>query len=173
MFYQGLPPLAETRNRFLSSRLYSSSHVHKSRLTIPCSVNMATGKSDEPEKLNMDRFMELMRHFWEIMPQPIKSFPWMAALESFIRINLDLVHAVAKYLCVPLLALSSLSEMSFCAQEKKMIFIPILFLAGFSVAGVLNDTATELSPHLKVQKLCLVCTREYVMRIICSPHPCH
>ncbi|RWR83402.1 hypothetical protein CKAN_01215600 [Cinnamomum micranthum f. kanehirae] len=149
MFYQELPPLAETRNRFLSSRLHSSSHVHKSRLTIPCSVNMATGKSDEPEKLNMDRFVKLLRHFWEIMPQPIKSFPWMAALESFIQINLDLVHAVAKYLCVPLLALSSLSEMSFCAQEKKMIFIPILFLSGFSVAGVLNDTATELSPHLK------------------------
>lgn len=114
---------------------------------------MATGKSDGPEKLNLERFMELMRHFWEIMPQPIKRFPWMPALESYTQIILELVFAVAKYLCVPLLALSSLSEMSYCAQERKMIFIPILLVAGFSVAGVLNDTAIELSPDLKVQKI--------------------
>ncbi|XXG63111.1 hypothetical protein AAC387_Pa05g1370 [Persea americana] len=41
------------------------------------------------------------------------------------------------------------SQPFFKLEEKKMIFIPIFFLAGFSVAGVLNDTATELSPHLK------------------------
>ncbi|WRX13545.1 hypothetical protein QQP08_006032 [Theobroma cacao] len=46
--------------------------------------------------------------------------------------------------------MSSLSEMSYCAHEKKLTIIPVPLLIGFVLMGVLKETALELSPLLKV-----------------------
>lgn len=62
----------------------------------------------------------------------------------------DLACAVAKFLFVPILAVSSLSEMSYCGHERKLVLVPFPFLIGFFMAGVLADTAIELSVGVKV-----------------------
>lgn len=151
--FKGLPLLPQTCCTIPSSRLLGFPRVHNTRLVIPHAANMAAGQSDGPGKLNLDRSMEVVQAAWESMPQPVKNFPWIKAFESFTRIILELVYVVAKYLSVPLLAVSSLSEMSYCAQERKLILVPIPLAAGFSIAGVLKDTAMELSPELKKEDL--------------------
>lgn len=112
---------------------------------------MAAGQSGDPEKINFDHLMNKARKLWDRSPQPVKSFPWKRALENFIQLILDLFVMVVKYLCVPLLAVSSLSEMSYCAHQKKLFLVPIPLLIGIVVAGVIKETALELSPLLKVE----------------------
>lgn len=115
-----------------------------------CAMNMAAGQSDDSGKSKLDQLMEKARKLWESSPQPVKSFPWNRALDNFIQLTLDLILAVIKYLSVPLLAVSSLSEMSYCAHERKLklVLFPLFF--GIAVAGVLRQAALEISPLLKV-----------------------
>lgn len=111
---------------------------------------MATGESGDPEKIKFDHLIETARRLWDSSPLPVKRFPWNRVLENFFQLILDLVVAVVKYLSLPLLAVSSLSEMSYCAHERKLTIIPVPLLIGFVLVGVLKETALELSPLLKV-----------------------
>ena len=123
------------------------------RNTKPCicsAINMTTGQSGDPEKINFDHIIEKARRLWDSSPLPVKRFPWIRALENFVQLILDLIVAVVKYLSLPLLAISSLSEMSYCAHERKLTIIPVPLLIGFVLVGFLKETALELSPLLKV-----------------------
>lgn len=111
---------------------------------------MAAGQQGDPEKINLDHLLNKARKLWDSSPQPVKTFPWNRALENFIQLILDLFLAVVKYLSVPLLAVSSLSEMSYCAHVKKLFLVPVPLLIGMAVADVLRETTLELSPLLKV-----------------------
>ncbi|GKV22730.1 hypothetical protein SLEP1_g32569 [Rubroshorea leprosula] len=86
---------------------------------------------------------------WDSSPEPVKKFPWNRALENFIQLIVDLTVAVVKYLSIPLLAVTSLGEMSYCAHVKKLAIVPVPLLIGFVVAGVLRNTVLELSFLLK------------------------
>ncbi|XP_020095239.1 uncharacterized protein LOC109714908 isoform X3 [Ananas comosus] len=110
--------------------------------------NATSGESDGHERLVLG-WIENARKVFDGLPQPVKSFPWMRFLGIFQNLAFGLALVVAKYLAIPLLAISSLSEMSYCAHERKMGFIPIPFLAGFVVAGVANHAAIDLSSDLK------------------------
>lgn len=118
-------------------------------------MNMAAGQSDDPGKISLDHIMDKARKYWDKCPQPVKVFPWNKALESFIQLIVNLTLAVVRYVCVPLLAISSLSEMSYCAQERRLFFTPVPFLLGILVAGILRETVLEVSPLLKVGKIML------------------
>ncbi|OAY29428.1 uncharacterized protein LOC110600766 isoform X2 [Manihot esculenta] len=140
--------------QFLEARSKSFSvkpngFFQNTRLNSSSAINMAAGQSGEPEKFNFDHFMSKARKLWDSSPRPVKTFPWKRALENFVQLILDLSIAVIKYLCVPLLAISSLSEMSYCAHQKKLLFVPLPLLIGIAVGGVLKETALELSPLLK------------------------
>ena len=87
---------------------------------------------------------------WDSSPLPMKRFPWNRALDNFVQLILDLIMAVVKYLSLPLMAVSSLSEMSYSAHERKLTIIPVPLLIGFVLMGFLKETALELSPLLKV-----------------------
>ncbi|KAK6143511.1 hypothetical protein DH2020_023859 [Rehmannia glutinosa] len=112
-------------------------------------MNMAADQSDDPRKLSIGHIVDKARSLWDRSPQPVKSFPWNKTLENFIQLILDLVLAVIKYLSLPLFAITSISEMSYCAHERKLYLIPFPFLVGVAVAGVLRDAALESSPFLK------------------------
>ncbi|KAI3448084.1 hypothetical protein Pfo_004749 [Paulownia fortunei] len=116
-----------------------------------CSMNMAAAadQSDDPRKLSIGHIVDKARSLWDSTPQPVKSFPWNKTLKNFIQLILDLVLAVIKYLSVPLFVITSISEMSYCAHERKLYLIPLPFLVGVAVAGVLRDAALESSPYLK------------------------
>lgn len=125
--------------------------LQNAKPNICCAMNMAAGQSGDPEKLNLDHLINKAKKLWDSSPQPVKSFPWNRALDNFIQLILDLFLAVVKYLSVPLLAVSSLSEMSYCAHEKKLFLVPIPLLIGMAIADVSKETALELSPLLKVK----------------------
>lgn len=118
-------------------------------LNISCAINMAAGQSDDPEKSKLEQVMDKARKLWDSSPQPVKSFPWIRALDNFIQLILDLVLAVVKYLSVPLLVVTSLSEMSYCAHERKLKLVLFPFFLGTAIAGVLRRTALDISPLLK------------------------
>lgn len=118
---------------------------------VSCAMNMTAGQSDDPGKVSWDSLKDRVKKLWDSSPEPVKCFPWNEALDNFIQLIADLVLAVIKYLCVPLLAVTSLSEMSYCAHEKKLFVVPFPLIVGFSVAEVMRQTALSLSPILKVR----------------------
>ncbi|XP_022136318.1 uncharacterized protein LOC111008035 [Momordica charantia] len=119
------------------------------RSMVSCAMNMTAGQSDDPGKVSWDSLKDRVKKLWDSSPEPVKCFPWNEALDNFIQLIADLVLAVIKYLCVPLLAVTSLSEMSYCAHEKKLFVVPFPLIVGFSVAEVMRQTALSLSPILK------------------------
>ncbi|KAK7407735.1 hypothetical protein VNO78_09776 [Psophocarpus tetragonolobus] len=116
---------------------------------ISCSMNMSAQQSDDHGKMKLDQLIDKVQKLWDSSPEPVKKFPWNKALDNFIQLILDLILAVVKYLAVPVFAVTSLSEMSYCAHESKLVLVPIPVLFGFAVAGILKGTALELSPRLK------------------------
>ncbi|KAL5719760.1 hypothetical protein ACHQM5_012502 [Ranunculus cassubicifolius] len=125
---------------------------HKSTSTISCTMDMTQGESGDKNPLSFDHLKTKTKQVWESLPQPVKSFPWSEAVENFFQLVLNLIFAVTKYLSVPLLAITSLSELSYCAHERKIRLVPIPLLAGFAVAGVFRDTFLDLYPHLKEEE---------------------
>ncbi|KAM0941526.1 hypothetical protein DsansV1_C16g0139581 [Dioscorea sansibarensis] len=125
------------------------SQSHRKRHLVPHGINVTAGNYERPEKMDISGVINALGKLWENLPQPVKDFPWTKAAWSFYSLIFELTCAVAKYLCLPLLVVSSLSEMSYCAHERKMRLIPIPFLLGFAVAGVLKDTAKDLYPDLR------------------------
>ncbi|KAL3651793.1 hypothetical protein CASFOL_004795 [Castilleja foliolosa] len=114
-----------------------------------CSMNMAANQSDDPRKISVGRVVDKARSLWNSSPKPVKSFPWNKTLDNFIQVILDLTLAVIKYLSVPLFVVTSISEMSYCAHEKKLYLILFPFMVGVAVAGTLRDAALESSSYLK------------------------
>lgn len=124
-------------------------HRRRRRL-LPLAINLTSSNEDDPlEKIIPSRVLDHARNLLDSLPQPVKSFPWDKTLRSFLGLVLDLAVTVVKWLSVPVLAVSSLSEMSYCAHERKMRVIPIPFLIGFALAGVMKDTAVDLSEEFK------------------------
>lgn len=113
-------------------------------------MNTASGQSDDRGELNLSHLMDKARTMWDTSPQPIKSFPWNKALENFVQLILDLFFNVIKYLSIPVFTISSISEMSYCAHERKLFLVPLTLLIGSIVVGVLRDAVLESSPYLKV-----------------------
>ncbi|KAJ4716385.1 hypothetical protein OWV82_011410 [Melia azedarach] len=145
----GLKVSSYFRAHNLSLSFKPNRTLQNAKPNICCAMNMAAGQSGDPEKLNLDHLINKAKKLWDSSPQPVKSFPWNRALDNFIQLILDLFLAVVKYLSVPLLAVSSLSEMSYCAHEKKLFLVPIPLLIGMAIADVSKETALELSPLLK------------------------
>lgn len=112
-------------------------------------MNTASSQSDDHGKLSLSHIMDKARTTWDSSPQPIKSFPWNKAFDNFIQLNHDLFFTVIKYLSIPLFIICSISEMSYCAHERKLFLVPLSLLIGSVVAGVLRDAALESSPYLK------------------------
>ncbi|XP_051132738.1 uncharacterized protein LOC127252558 [Andrographis paniculata] len=121
----------------------------RNTMKVFCSRGMAAGHSDGSRKLIITNIADKAKQIWDKAPQPVKDFPWNKALENFVQLILDLLLAVIKYLSVPLFAITSISEMSYCAHERKLYLVPLPFLAGVGVAGVLRNAAFESSPYLK------------------------
>ena len=115
---------------------------------------MSAQESDDHWKMKLDQLIHKARKLWDSSPEPAKKFPWNKALDNFIQLILDLILAVVKYLAVPVFIVTSISELSYCAHERKLVLVPLPVLFGVAVAGVLKDTALELSPRLRVKRLC-------------------
>ncbi|XP_078442545.1 embryo defective 1273 isoform X2 [Wolffia australiana] len=137
---QGLPT---SRNEEIkikpSKRTASTSHA----------MDMSAGGSGGQQRISIDAAIEALKELSAGLPAPVRRFPWQTASGNFVRLVVGLVGVVVKFLSVPVLLVSSLSEMSYCAHERKMMAIPVPFLFGFAVAKVVEETALEISPAFK------------------------
>lgn len=98
----------------------------------------------------MGHILDKAKSLWDSSPEPVKTFPWNKTLNYFVQLVVDLVLAVVRYLAIPVFAITSISEMSYCAHERKLYLIPLPFLLGVAVAGVLQNAALESSSYLEV-----------------------
>ncbi|KAH6767126.1 embryo defective 1273 [Perilla frutescens var. hirtella] len=128
---------------FKPNRLYQNT----SRFS--CSMNMTADQPGDPRKLSIGHIVDKAKSLWDSSPQPVKTFPWNKTLSHFIQLVLDLVLAVIRYLAIPVFSITSISEMSYCAHEKKLYLIPLPFLVGVAAAGVLRNAALDTSSYLK------------------------
>ncbi|KAL3814193.1 hypothetical protein ACJIZ3_015461 [Penstemon smallii] len=147
---QNIPLYHRTQSSLLS---FKPNRLCQTTPNIVCAMNMAAGQSDDPSKLSMSNIMDKARRLWDSSPLPVKNFPWNKTLDNFIQLILDLVLAVIKYLSIPIFAITSVSELSYCAHERKLFLVPLPFLVGVAVAGVLRNTALKSSPYLKNAKV--------------------
>ncbi|VVB00594.1 unnamed protein product [Arabis nemorensis] len=113
------------------------------------SIHMESEHSGESERFSFDSLLRKTKHVWDSSPQPIKEFPWNRAFENFVQLVFDLAISVVKFLFVPILAVSSISEMSYCAHERRLALVPFPLVIGVVVAGILQETALKMSPRLK------------------------
>ncbi|KAJ8441027.1 hypothetical protein Cgig2_027370 [Carnegiea gigantea] len=127
----------------------SSFVFQNTRPRISCSISMSDGHSGDNGRLNLDHIKDKARRVWEDLPHPIKSFPWSRVQDNFIQFLFGIASTVIKYLSAPLLAVSALSEMSYCAHERKLFLVPVPLAVGFLVAGILKEAASELSPLIQ------------------------
>ncbi|XP_019165317.1 PREDICTED: uncharacterized protein LOC109161398 [Ipomoea nil] len=144
---KGLPSVVKNRGYILNLRPYKASIAAKPRIFRV--MSMAAGQSDESRSLNLDNIVKKARELWDSSPQPVKIFPWNSVLDNFVQLIFDLALAVFKCLYVPVLIVSSASELSYCAHERKSYLIPFPFIVGASIAGILNSAALESSLTLK------------------------
>ncbi|KAJ3706055.1 hypothetical protein LUZ61_009760 [Rhynchospora tenuis] len=123
-------------------------HLKKDRNSIYFLANSAPGRSIRCDAFHSD-IVGYTRKVFDKLPQPIKTFPWSEALSIFQSLVLGLVSTVTKYIGLPLLAISSLSEMAYCSTEGKMGFVPVAFLFGFGLVAAFNNRRFKFFPSLK------------------------
>ncbi|KAK4378401.1 hypothetical protein RND71_000263 [Anisodus tanguticus] len=146
--FQILPPLTKSNMCILSIRKYGTRPI--ARREIICNMNIAAaGQSDEPHKFNLENIIDQAKKLWDSAPTPVKSFPWNRALDNFVQLILDVILTVTKYLYVPVLVVTSISELSYCAHERKLYITLLPILVGVAIAGILKSAALESSPYLK------------------------
>ncbi|CAJ1932803.1 unnamed protein product [Sphenostylis stenocarpa] len=145
--FKRTPCFIEKQSCCLSVKPFGASQKRVTKIS--CCMNTSAQQSDDHGKIKLDQLIDKAWKLWDSSPEPVKIFPWNKALDNFIQFILDLILVVVKFLAVPVFAVTSLSEMSYCAHERKLFLVPLPVLFGVAVAGFLKETALELSPRLK------------------------
>ena len=83
-------------------------------------------------------------------PEPIRVFPWGKAGSLFVQRLVYQFWTVGKWLAVPVLAASMLSELSYTLLQEKVLIIPACMIAGIAFTGMMKETALELSSEFEV-----------------------
>lgn len=120
--------------------------LFKTRSDVSCAASAADGQAGDSGKFNLDHIKAKVKNFCDQLPEPVKAFPWIQVLENFLQLVLDLSLTVIKYLSIPLLAVTSISELIYCAHERKLDLVPIPLICGIVVGGIMTATAEKLSP---------------------------
>ncbi|WZZ60092.1 hypothetical protein YC2023_060199 [Brassica napus] len=147
-----LAPRLHSPTQFYSniSKDFKGSNEAKASKRFLCrSIHMESDHSGDSKRLTFDTLLRKAKDVWNDSPQPVKDFPWNRAFENFLQLVLDLAISVVKFLFVPVLAVSSVSEMSYCAHERKLALVPFPLVIGIVVGGILQGTALNISPRLK------------------------
>ncbi|KAL4588758.1 hypothetical protein LXL04_001653 [Taraxacum kok-saghyz] len=141
------------QSNFLSSKPNPLPYIRKSCSKILFAMNMNASQPNDHGKPIADLILEKTTKLWDNSPQEVKSFPWTRVLENFTQLIIDIILVVTQYLYIPVMAITSVSEMSYCAHERKLAIIPLPILIGVAIAGVLKNRALKLSPLFKDAKV--------------------
>ncbi|XP_076887499.1 uncharacterized protein LOC143537663 [Bidens hawaiensis] len=148
MSFKGWP----SQSNMLTSKPNTLTHK-RTCSNILCTMNLNASQPDPHGKSTLDLVTDKARKLWDNSPQEVKIFPWTTALENFTQLIIDIVLVVTQLLYIPVMAITSVSEMSYCAHERKLVLIPVPILIGVAVAGMLKNRALKLSPYLKDAKV--------------------
>eukprot|EP00252_Welwitschia_mirabilis_P012867 TRINITY_DN28407_c0_g1_i1.p1 TRINITY_DN28407_c0_g1~~TRINITY_DN28407_c0_g1_i1.p1 ORF type:complete len:296 (-),score=47.47 TRINITY_DN28407_c0_g1_i1:440-1327(-) len=119
-----------------------------SKFPVTCAYDTPQFQSSYSDEIS-DIFLKKVSSLWEKSPEPVKVFPWKkAAIRTMHHIFMLMVE-VGKWLAVPILFVSSLSEMIYCGLQDKEFVIPIGIVLGVLFAALLKNTAIELSSDLQ------------------------
>jgi len=84
--------------------------------------------------------------------EPIRAFPWAKASSLFLRRLLDQLWTVGKWLAIPMLAVSVLGELAYTLLLERVLVIPVGMICGIVFAGIMRETALELSPRIEEEQ---------------------
>ncbi|KAJ1701655.1 hypothetical protein LUZ63_001434 [Rhynchospora breviuscula] len=139
------------RSHLLNATPIGPYHPKRNRNSIYFLANSAAVWSNRCNGLHSD-IVGYTRKVFDKVPQPIKTFPWSEALSIYQSLLFGLVSTLTKYIGLPLLAISSLSEMAYCSIERKMLVVLVAFLFGIGLVAALNDRRLKLFPNFKEEE---------------------
>lgn len=82
----------------------------------------------------------------------VRTFPWEKVYGRFIQRVLDLVWITVKWLAIPVLALSTVSELLYTLSAGKDIFIPLGILTGVLLAKIAGNASLDVVRELQDEK---------------------
>ena len=109
-----------------------------------------TSYSDSQAQKSSQGVMTATAGLWSKAPEPIRVFPWAKAGRLFLERLLEQLWSVGKWLAIPVLAVSMLSELSYTLMQEKVLLIPAGMIGGIAFCGILKETALELLPGIDV-----------------------
>lgn len=121
------------------------------RPVVQCVSSTVGGSSSEEfGKSGSDRVQNnAISNVWAKAPEPVRVFPWGKAGRLFVERVVYHFWTVGKWLVIPVLAVSMLSELSYTLLQKKVFIIPAGMIGGFAFAGMLKETAIELTSEFE------------------------
>lgn len=135
----------------LIQRLTPTVVIQRPKLSVTCAFNISRGESGGLEEIKNAR-LEKVQNMLGDFGEPIKAFPWKKAFTRFFHHLSSLAFWVAKWLSIPVVLISSLSEMTYCGWQNKELLILYGLLSGSVLAGILKETAIELSEDFQEGK---------------------
>ena len=140
-------PVFFRSQRLQSKRLSQPRHSSSSGLLVQCvSSTFGSSSNDGVERQQNSATSNTM----DKASEPIRAFPWAKAGNVLLRRLLGQLWTVGKWLVIPVLALSVLSELSYTLLQENVLIIPIGMICGIVFAGIMRETALELSPSIEV-----------------------
>ncbi|KAA8538254.1 hypothetical protein F0562_027923 [Nyssa sinensis] len=109
-----------------------------------CSVKLpAVAQFHEPHKAKMP-MNNIKEKLWEVIPDPVKDFPWKKAEDISERKFLIVGQEALKWSLIVLFVLSSVSDVIYSISRNKELMIPLGLFVGCMVADFLKETSREL-----------------------------
>ncbi|XP_024362805.1 uncharacterized protein [Physcomitrium patens] len=128
-------------------RLSKPLHLLNLRTPVQCVSSTFGSSSNNGEETQENN---LLANIMAKAPEPIRVFPWGKAGNLFVQRLLHQFWTVGKYLAIPVLAASMLSELSYTLLQEKVLIIPAGMIGGFAFAGMMKETAVELAADIEV-----------------------
>ncbi|KAG0582243.1 hypothetical protein KC19_3G045400 [Ceratodon purpureus] len=136
--------------RLQSQRLSQPSLSSSSRPLVQCvssTVGRSGGDGDQRPQSSVTS------NVVDKASEPIRAFPWAKVGNVLLRRIQEQFWTVGKWLVIPVLALSVLSELSYTLVQEKVLIVPIGMVCGIVFAGIMKETALELSPSIEEGKI--------------------
>lgn len=132
--------------RLQSQRLPRISHSSSSR---PQCVSSTAGSQEFDKNEDGRQQNKVISSILAMTPEPIRVFPWGKAGSLFLQRLLHQFWTVGKWLAIPVLAVSMLSEVSYTLLQDRVLIVPVGVIGGIAFAGMMKETAVELSSSLE------------------------
>lgn len=141
--------ILRSRTTSLMCRLQNMQSFHqrmecKRRLTRACRAG--TKNVHSSEKLG---WQNKTLNFPENSIAAVRTFPWEKVYGRFSQRVLSLVWITTKWLAIPVLVLSAVSELLYTLSAGKEIFIPLGLLIGVMLAKIVGNASLDILKELQ------------------------